>query len=458
MRDWLLTGPLMDEAGDAGGGGGTAVADVSSDYGGGEPSVEPASDGEVHDAEFVDPEAPAEVIAPPQQTQALVKAGERTVVNGKVTGTGRAILEAIRPVGGQKMVQEVTQALLTRDYFLQQFPGGKKEVAQLRALAEQHGGEEGIGELQKNNAHLATITEWFDNASPQFVDMLTENEERQIALAKLMPAFLRKFDQIAPDVLGHYQAQGIKQMMEQEGLTTLFVTESAMLNRAGDAYKRGDHQLASSFLAEIIQYYNAIHEVFDKIYTKAKTPPVMPGSAKDPALDDRAKQLTAREQALQKQEWETVVAGNRRATFAKAWGEVTKGRTITPDQDTTIKGFYELRMTAKLKQWQNQSARFFANGDKDGYLREQFAFFQKAIPDALRQAMQQALPGKPGPKVTPAPGPIKPPLNGKPTNGTQATRVAKMPDSSEFDYRKTTDSMVSRNMGYLKDGRLIQWA
>lgn len=456
MFDWLLTGPLMDEAGD-GGGGGTAVADVSGDYGGGEPSSEPISDGEVHDGEFVDPEAPAEVVAPPQQTQALVKAGERAVVNGKFTGTGRAAIEALKAIS-PKLAQETTQALLTRDYFIQQFPGGKKEVAQLRALAEQHGGEQGIGELQKNNAHLATITEWFDNSSPQFVDMLTEDANRQAAFVKLMPAFMEKFANVGREHFNHQIAKHFAHLMDTARLPVTFARMADLLNRAGAYEKAGNHEIAASLFNEVTATYNEIAETLDKVYSASRNAPAAPGSAKDPALDDRAKQLTVREQALQKQEWETVVGGNRRQTFAKAWAEVTKGRTITPDQDTTIKGLYELRMTAKLKQWQNQSARFFANGDKDGYLREQFAFFQKAIPDALRQAMQQALPMKPGPKVAPAPGPIKPPLNGKPTNGTQATRVAKMPDSSEFDYRKTTDSMVSRNMGYLKDGRLIQWA
>ncbi len=463
MFDFLMRGPLM-AAGDSGGfGGGAAVADVASDFGGDtDGSVDTgASDtgGDVHDAEFVE-EGAEPAVDPVEPTQALVKAGERAVQGGKFTASGKAAIEALRAIS-PKLAQETTQALLTRDWFLREFPGGKKEIQQLRELAQTSGGEQGISDLQQAKNHLQNLTDWFDTSDPRFIEALTEDDDRTAAFVGLMPSMLAKFEKTAPQHFAHEQAVKFYELMTKAGIPTLFATQAAIMNRAGKAYNAGNFELAASFLAEIIDNHNAVHSFVDSIHKSANTAPPALGSPGDPKVQDREKQLTQREQSLQRQEWQTTVTGERRRLFSKSWAEVTKGRTLTSDQENTVKGFYELRMTTKMRQWQNQSERFFANGDKDGYLKEQFAFFQKSIPEALKQAMQQAMPAKPGPKAapsgtpavprgTPARGPVQPPV------GT--IRVAKMPPTSDLDAVKTTPDMISANKAYTKDGRLVQWA
>src|SRR5579863_8698630 len=457
MLDFLELGPLMDESGGGDGGGGVAVADASSDFGGGEAPADTGGDTgvEVHDAEFVEPSA--ELARVEQPGTAVVKAGERAVQNGKFTPSGKAAIEALKPLS-PRLAQEVTQSLLVRDWLQRELPGGKKELATLKALAAQNGGEQGIADIKFKADYLEKVDALFEAGDPQFIETITSYESGRNGFVALMEPALRKFDKLDPKRLAYYQAQGAVQVLSNAGLPTMFATQAAILNRASKAYTEGNKELAASFLAEIIENHNAILGAIDILYQAAKNVPAAPGTPANPQLDDRAKQLTQREQALQKQEWETSVANQRRATFAKAWGELTKGRNLTTDQDSNIKGFYELRLTAKIRQWQNQSARFFANGDRDGYLKEQYAFFQKAIPDALRQAIAQALPGKPGPKATTTTAKSNTYNAARVTSTGNAVRVAKMPPTSDLDPVRTTGDMLSANKAYTKDGRLVQWA
>ncbi len=460
MIDFLERGPLMDEAGGADGGGGVAVADASSDFSdGGAPDT--GTDGEVHDAEFVDPEN-ALVKAEEAQVEetALVKAGERVIQAGKLTSSGRAAIEAVRALD-PKLAQEVTQALFTRDYFRQQFPGGKKEVTQLRQLAEQHGGEQGISDLRSIADQMQQIDTMYAASDPAFLDHITETPEGQASLVGLMTPALQKFEKLAPEKFGYEIAKRFQHLMTTGGLPTMFATQAAILNRAGKAMTANNHELAASFLAEIIDGHNSIHGVLNSIDQAANKPPADLTRAANPAADDQRKQLEQQSQALRKDQWEFAVQTERKRTFSKAWGDLTKGRTLTGDQEANVKGFYELRMTAKIRQWKNNAARFFSNGDKDGYLKEQYAFFQQAIPEALRQAIQQAIPAKPGPKTNQVGQPVRPPVNGKTAttdrNGN-AIRVAKMPPTSELDAIRTTGDMLSANKAFTKDGRMVTWA
>lgn len=450
MLDFLIRGLLMDEAGDAGGGG-LAVADATGDFDAGPgATAEDQTDGQVHDAEFIEPST--ETTHEPGA--ALVKAGERAVVNGKFTQSGKAAIEALKPLS-PRLAQEVTQALLTRDYFLQQFPGGKKEVQQLRTLAQTHGGEQGISELRSIADQMEEIDSLYARSDPAFIDKITEDEEGQRAFVGLMAPALAKFAKLAPDQFAYHNAKNFVHLMDSARLPVICARVADLLSRADSYQKSGNHEMAASLLVEISSAYNEIADTLNKPYALAAKPPAGPAAA-DPKMDDRAKQLTAREQAIQKQEWEGSVSSERRRIFARSWAEQTKGRTLTADQESNVKGFYELRMTAKIRQWTSQAARFFANGDKDGYLREQFSFFQKAIPDALRQAILQAVPAKPGPKPTAAGGPLRPPVaRGTSTNG--AVKVAKMPPTSQLDPVRTTSAMLSENKAYTKDGKLVQW-
>src|SRR4029077_9999315 len=94
--------------------------------------------------EFVDP---GTEVATRDQGQPQVKVGEPAIIKGRFTASGRTAIETLKGIS-PKLGQEAMQAFLTRDYFIKEFPGGKKEVAQLRQLAEKSGGETGIGELQ----------------------------------------------------------------------------------------------------------------------------------------------------------------------------------------------------------------------------------------------------------------------------------------------------------------------
>jgi hypothetical protein len=459
FRRWMF-GSLMDAAGD-GGGGGAAVADAASDFGGDTsdtPTEAGGDDGQVHDAEFVDPGTEG-APAGQEPSQALVKAGERAVQNGKFTPSGRAAIEALRPLS-PALAQEVTQALLVRDWFRKEFPQGKKEIAALRQLAEQHGGEQGLSDLRSTASFFNELDELFSASNPLFLDKITTTPEEQRAFAKLMGPTMEKFEKLDGKLFGYELSKRFAHLMDTARLPVTFSRMADLLNMSAEYTKSGNNELAASLLGQITKSYNEIAEILDKVYIAAKNPPA-PQESASPQLDDRARQLTQREQALQKQEWNTSVSNERRRLFSKSWAELTKGRNLNSDQESNVKGFYELRMSAKIKQWQNQSERFFSNGDRDGYIKEQYAFFQKAIPDALRQALQQAAPGKPGPKTPPAPGArtsVSRGTENRGNGGKVPIRVAKMPPTSDLDAVRTTGDMLSNNQAVRKDGQLVTWA
>lgn len=455
MFELFERGPLMDEAGGGDGGGGVAVMDAAADFGSDAPAG--GDDGQTHEAEFVDPENQQQLVPidkAEEPVTALVKEGERPVLNGKFTPSGKAAIEAVK-VLSPRLGQDVVQALLTRDYFLREFPGGKREIAQLKALAEQHGGEQGIADLKSIADQMQEIDRMYESADPGFIEKITETPEGQASFVGLMVPALQKFEKLAPQQFNYHRMKDFVHFMDTARLPVTFARMADLLNRAGNYQKAGNNELAASLFTEITATYNEIAGTLDKIYGAASTPPADPGSPKDPKIQDGKTELERERAALRKEQWETAVQTQRRQVFSKAWGELTKGRNLTAEQDADIKGFYELALTAKIKQWQNQAARFFANGDREGYIREQFGFFQKAIPEALRIALQKALPGKPGPKTN---SPVKPPV----ARGTQpergAVRVAKMPPTSDLDPIKTTGEMLSQNKAYTKDGRMVQWA
>ncbi len=460
MLDFLERGPLMDEAGGGDGGGGLAVADASSDFGGGGETGEgdsAAADDGVHDAEFVDPGT--EIQVREQQVPAQIKAGEHAIQNGRWTGSGKAIIENVSQLGPSAR-KEVMQALLIRDYYHQQFPGGKKEVAQLRQLAEKSGGEQGIGELQSIAEQMREIDTMYDNADPNFIERITSDDQGKRNYSRLMIPALNKFDQVAPKQMRHYQMVGFMHLMDGWGLPTQFATQAAILKRAAQAYNAGQYELAAGFLSEILAGNDQIANTLSQVYTEAQSPRPALDDPKNPQIDDQTRKLTQDRQALQKEQWEFSVSTERKRLFNKSFSELTKGRTLTPQQDSDIKGWYEMRLNQLIKGWSNNSQRFLQSSDKDGYLKEQFAFFQKSIPEAMRYAVNRMVPAKPGPKSDGArPGAIKPPVpRGTSQNGAPAVRIAKMPPTSDLDAIKTTGEMLSANRAYTKDGRLVQWA
>ena len=459
MFDFLTRGPLMIAPSGGDGGGGAAVADAGGDFGGSgaDTGVDAGdgTDGTVHDAEFADPGTDVAVRSAESGAPAI-KPGEHIVQNGRFSASGKAVVEALRPLG-QRAVNEVTQALLTREWLRKELPGGKGELSRLRQLAEQHGGEQGLQELSQVADTYNELDGYFVESDPRFVEAITQSEEGKNGLIGLMEPLMAKFSQLAPEMFAYQNARNFSHFMDTARLPVKFDSMAAILNRAIQAQKSGNNELAASFLNEIVNGYNEIADTFDRVYAAAKNRPELRKSS-NPDLDRRSQELSEREKQLQRQEWSAAVSNERKRVFSRAWSELTKGRTLTKDQESDIKGFYELAMNAKTRGWQNSADRFIANGDRDGYIKEQFGFFSRAIPDALRHAMAKALPAKPGPKSN-GNGPVRPPVSrGTAAPAAGAIRVSKMPSASQLDAVRTTADLLSQNKAYGRDGKLYQWA
>ena len=262
---------------------------------------------------------------------------------------------------------------------------------------------------------------------------------------------MQKFAALEPERFAYTLASHFTKLMEEGRVPTMFSTQAAILNRAGKALAEGKHELAASFLKEIVDNHNEIHAFVESVYSGAEKAPAV--AAKDSKQDKQSQDLARRELEVRKREWEQSVVERRASLFNKTYADLTKGRTVAPEQLKLIREWYTMYMTTAIGQWQNNADRFLSNNDKDGYLREQVGFFQSKIPHAVRQSIDRVLSQKPGPKPAAAavvPGstaPVPPGLS----------RIAAMPGAADIDMVRTTRAMLGMNRAVLRSGALVQW-
>ena len=455
--NWFLRGLLLEEAGDGGGGGGVSdsggeggasTALATADAGGGD-------DGLVHSAEFTEEGTPQAE----EPGTAVVKAGERFVTNGKVTASGRAALESLRSISPQ-LAQQTVQAHLTAEYFRREFPKGKADVQRLKQMATGYGGETGLASLKQNAEALTNLTNLYDAADPSFVDHLTADEESIAAFVKLFPSFMDRLYKASPDHAMHLTAQRFADFMDSARLPVSFARMADLLNMA--AASKDDHARLAAMIPSMVESFNEISATLDKAYQIAKTKPADPAVTPQPANDERLKSLDQREQAIRQKEWDDQIYNERRTIWQNAWKELTKGRTISETQKSSILALYDARLLTMAKQAPGQPdyARFIATNDRDGYLRSQIEFAKKYIPEALRKSIQAFFPpAQPGPKPKSdgvKPVPVKPPVNGQ-APPSQTVKVRAMPAVAQLDYMRTTPEMLRENKAFGKDGKIYQW-
>lgn len=461
MFNWLRSS-LMDEAG-ADGGGGLAVMDSPS-FGADSPAPDAGgtSDGDVLDAEFVD--QPQESTALTTQTAPPVAVqGQHAYEGGKLTESGKAALAAVRSIS-PKVANEVQSALAMRDWFRQQFPAGKREISDMRALIQKYGGAEQLQELKGIADYMVSLDRMYDSSDPRFIAEITTTPQQQQSFVGLMPSALEKFEQLSPERFGQQMAKRFAHLMTEARLPTLFTTTSALMNRASAAAAKGDADTGLSFLSEIIEQYNQIHAVVAQIYKASEAAGTTTAVQAQPrAGDERMQQIEQKERSLRQQEWSLAVTQDMPKVYTKAMDAALQNRKLTDDQKSKVAEYYRLRMMAKVNAFKNNGERHIQTGDKDAYMREQLGFYRRAIPEAVNQAISDVLGTKPGPKAN---GATEPQV----VNG--AIEVQRAPDFNDIDWVRTAaipESMKGEHsMAYLvtsgalsrsdlKNGQLYRW-
>lgn len=445
MKIFGLSSVLMNSAGTPGpgGGGGAALADSGggSDYGGdggaGTDLVPTGgSDGQVHDAEFTDDGG--------QQPDRQLARGERLVENGKITQkAGRAVIDSIKSTH-PNFAQPIIQALLLSDRLRRELPGGFKELAELRTKIENYGGDDGFSETKKNADTLLDLNDKFIRSDPAFIAEITSDEEGQAGLVGLMPHAMSRWAQLDPAGRAWWTADQMA-----KGLDT--VRMPVLVARMVDIIRRIPAEQMIPGLAE--SFDEMIGALESISYAAAKNKPAAP--AKDPKLEDARRQLDTDRQKMTRENWQSSLASRRKDLFQSTLSQLLGSRVLTAIETREVKGYYDAMVRPLATQREKNIDRYLANGDKEGYLKTEGAFYAKEIPAALRRAVSKLAPvgGKPKPAGQQRQAPAR---QVAPQAGV--TRVRTMPGNISVTDRRNTPELLRENKAYGKDGKLYQWA
>lgn len=366
------------------------------------------------------------------------------IVDGKkLSEQAKATLDEIK-AKDPHLAAQIRKALFESDAFRRELPGGLKEVRELRQQVEELGGFDGISQRGQELAYFNELDQKFTSADPGFVAAMTDTPEGQNAFLRLMPSVLAKFSELNSDGHSAYMAQAIVSHMQSANFRLA-------LERLGD-FLPPDKPQAKELWDALVGYYNGLVTMAGK--------PVAPAKAQPAGSDPRASELDQREQNLTSQEWQNERNAIQQKVFEAEWNQLAKGRKITPEQAETIRELYNARMRRVYQAQNHRTAvdRFFANRDKQGYLRHQNSLYRQETPKALRAAFDVILPARPGPKTAPAAGGPRPGASGKPGQpATGYSWLAKAPDKNSINFRLTTPDMIRAGKAVLSDGKKVQW-
>ena len=392
-------------------------------------------------------EQPESQIAPPpdgqQPTVKPLAAGESAITEGKLAPQAKATLATIRATD-PVLAKQLERALYQQDTLRREFPGGWKDVQQLRGKLEEWGGEQGIGAARDNSERLQTLDDMYTGADPRFIDELVAKPEGQQGFVKLAPQMFSKFAELHPEGYSNYIAQTFLADMGSKGIPLALEKLSFYLGT-------GNATEAKNVLDSIVGYYQHVQKI-------ANTP-VAPKEFAKPN-DTREQELAQREQQTTLTEWGIERDRDRMATFEAEWKKATEGRKISDTQAAHIKELYVARLSKAVNaipQFEDTLKRFLQAGDKQGYLKYLANIHRQQIPRALAAAVDAFVPGKPGPKPVNGNGlkaNPRPELNNPASGATWLPGPPKRPD---IDYMRTNAEMISKGRAVLKTGKTVAW-
>lgn len=405
-------------------------------------AVEPA---EAEPAEHVQPEEPAaEEPAAEPGAEAVPKVDGRTL-SPEVRNFLKE-LQAKNPKAHGEL-----KDILHRDREInRQFPGGLKEITELKAKVDSFEKEfpGGLDAVREEQAEWRGIDEAWNNSDPRVIDVwMDANPE---AFSKLMPVALDKFAQKDPESYQRWGSRLVYNSIRDSG----FLGNLSFIERA---VQMGDKENALKFLKENIDWLTAIKQTAD---SQPKAP------AADPTNDQRVSELDERESKIWANETASHVNPYRSNLIrSEAKHYLPKGAEL--DDETfeaidaqvqryadkvlmadpafirTFSEYAEARdsagMIAFMKQKLNETLKSKDVGGKH---------FAGAIEKATKLFFRGATPVKAAPKST---APAKPAA--KPAPGWEKVAIAPKPHeiaAGQFEN-------VFQKAALLKNGKKVYW-
>lgn len=446
MKIFGLLSVLMNTAGDAlaGGGGGIAVTESAGPE---STAIVPSGDGDTSQPDDTGSEG-----ADLQRTDDTGVSRSRTAANPAV-----ALLKQ-HPEHVQ-WANDAQRALGYRARIRSEFPGKDPvvEIARLKKLEKELGGERGFAEMQSDLAELQEIDKLYANSDPRMLDYMTETDAGKSAFVKLAPHIINKFRSLAPKAFASTFANlflgSMKYDMlnDDKGNPVEPADLPLRLRRLAAAIPK-ENELAMGELNALFAYVNLIQGL-----TQVEPERFVPQQS---TVDNtRERELNERETKLLQTEW--IGARDALATqiTQRIWGEETKGKSVSSDDRRDTESLFQMRLQRAINSVPNYKStvqHFFDTKDKEGYLAYQNSLLQDHIPATLKIEIRKLLPRlaalKPGQRT------------GATTEATTTTRqtpaplqqgfrrLPAKPSDNDLDYTQMNKEMIIKHQGVLRRG------
>ncbi len=446
LGDFLLHGPLMDEAGDAGGGGGIAAptdtgADASTST-----ELTVTGDQSLTTIDDAADDAGGEL--------ATIPAAEPLLENGRPSKTTSAALATLKTTN-PGLAKAVPRALAVEARLRAEFPNQNPfdAIRSMQRTLKSIGGEKGLQEIRSSLADMEEMDLLYAGSDPRMLEKMTESPEGKNAFIRLMPHAFAKLQALAPNAFSAYFAKTflnhiVNKRFDVSLARLAEVTPKEVLGSDG---KTPVPNPAVKFIEQIDGFMQELMTL-EKLPSEAPAPTVDPRQAE---LDTRQAELDRKGKEMELQGWKSSADNTKANLFNKAWDELTKGRKISAVDKEDIQSRFWTRLPIAMGQlpgFSNSLKEYYEANDKDGYLRYLQSQHTQLIPKVLRAEINRryGAPAKPvagapaavGAKVTPEPG---------------FKRVSAMPVFNTVNQQRTSTDMWRKGTAILKDGTKVQW-
>lgn len=400
----------------------------------------PAEELEVPAAETTDSELPETPAVEGEQPEGE-KPIDKTPVTSLFTADGKSLDPTIRKAIDKIKAENPSAAkVLGKSLFRlaeldREFPRGITEVRELRDQVEELGGVDGLKQKVEDAQLFDTLSNQYMKADPAFVeDMLKSSPESFAALAPLM---MDKFAQAAPEMFAAHVGRVIYADLQRNEIPLLMARFSDVI---------GDNPRAMEFFKQISEYLGG----FKTLATSQVEPPKPKAAPEKPPVD---------ESATRAGQWEQEAATGRAALAVPEFKRLTAGKEVPSEDRAQIEELFKARSKVLASKyfpnWHENAQNYLKSNQKSAYLRLMASIDRRVVPEAVQYAVSKTIrPGTPGAKS--AAVQVKPAVKiAPPANGFKF--VGKMPPNDQWDWNRTSSSMVKENKCVLKDGSRVQW-
>lgn len=437
----FLMGPLMDEAGDTGGGG--AAADTG---------TESTALTTTTDTSLATVDEPTTELT--EESTELTTTEEAPLENGRPSKSTSVALQSIAKTHPQ-LARQIPRDIAVAARLRAKYPGQNPfdAIATMEKRLKQLGGEEGIASMQAAVRDIEELDALYAKGDPRMLEKMTDTPEGQAAFVKLAPHTLNKWQELAPKSFSkHFARMIVDDLVNQRiGITVQNIAQLTPREvTAADGNKIANPVLAE--LAKIEAYFQRLTGLEEQAPEVIATP----ATEKDPLAADRA-QIAKDKAEIKAQNWKGTADRGRDELFTKEWKDQTKGLKISAVDQEDILARFQLHLPKALEKIPEFNAtlqKFFENDDRDGYLRYLKVKYAETVPRVLRAEIQRRYK----------------PANGTQTQRTEAVtttaktpdpgfkRVASQPTANEINVKLTSTEMFRSGKAILKTGARVQWA